>query len=94
MYIKQIKLGKTPTQAYEAAAQVYGRPITEEYAMDEYQFTYKTKTGDKIPISPGRIVAAQFSEEGEISYALASTIIDGAFRLGADPIEKLYHKQK
>ena len=89
VYIKQIKLGKTPTQAYEAAAQVYGRPITEEYAMDEYQFTYKTKTGDKIPISPGRVVAAQFSEEGEVSYALASTIIDGAFRLGADPINIL-----
>jgi len=89
VYTKQIKLGKTPTQAYEIAADVYGRPITEEYERDEYQFTYQTKTGERIPISPGRVVAAQFSQEGEISYALASTIIDGAFRLGADPINIL-----
>ena len=89
VYIKQIKLGKTPTQAYEIAADVYGRPITEEYERDEYQYTYKTDTGERIPISPGRIVAAQFSQEGEISYALTSTIIDGAFRLGADPINLL-----
>lgn len=89
VYSKQIKLGKTPTQAYEIAADVYGRPITEEYERDEYQFTYQTKTGERIPISPGRIVAAQFSQEGDIAYALASTIIDGAFRLGADPINLL-----
>ena len=57
--------------------------------MTEYQNTYTTKTGERIPISPGRIVAAQFSQEGDLSYALASTIIDGAFRLGADPINLL-----
>jgi len=89
VYSKQIKLGKSPTEAYEAAAAVYGNPITEEFERDEYQYKYTTKTGERIPISPGRIVAAQFSQEGEISYALTSTIIDGAFRLGADPINLL-----
>ena len=89
VYSKQIKLGKSPTDAYEIAAQSYGRPITEEFERDEYQNTYTTKTGERIPISPGRIVAAQFSQEGDLSYALASTIIDGAFRLGADPINLL-----
>ena len=89
VYVKQIKLGKTPTEAYEAAAEVYGRPITEEFERDEYENTYLTKYGERIPISPGRVVAAQFSREGDIKYALASTIIDGAFRLGADPINLL-----
>ena len=89
VYSKQIKLGKSPTEAYEIAADVYGRPITDEFERDEYRYKYKTKTGDEIPISPGRIVAAQFSQEGDIAYALASTIIDGAFRLGADPINLL-----
>tara|TARA_R100000781_G_scaffold115019_1_gene88520 strand:+ start:360 stop:6386 length:6027 start_codon:yes stop_codon:yes gene_type:complete len=89
VYNKQIKLGKSPTQAYEAAREVYGTPITEEFERDEYQFKYQTKEGDLIPISPGRVVAAQFSQEGDIKYALASTIIDGAFRLGADPINLL-----
>ena len=89
VYSKQIKLGKSPTEAYEIAAEVYGKPITDEFERDEYRYKYKTKTGDEIPISPGRIVAAQFSQEGDISYALASTIIDGAFRLGADPINIL-----
>lgn len=89
VYSKQIKLGKTPTEAFEAAAEVYGRPITEDFRRDEYQFKYTTKTGERIPISPGRVVAAQFSQEGDLRYALASTIIDGAFRLGADPINLL-----
>jgi len=89
VYSKQIKLGKSPTEAYQEAQKVYGKPITEEFERDEYQFTYTTKTGERIPISPGRVVAAQFSQEGDIAYALASTIIDGAFRLGADPINLL-----
>ena len=89
VYSKQIKLGRSPTQAYEIAASVYGRPITEEFERDEYRFKYNTKTGDRIPISPGRIFAAQFSQEGDIAYALASTIVDGAFRIGADPINLL-----
>jgi len=89
VYVKQIKLGKSPTEAYNIAAEAYGRPITEEFERDEYQFNYVTKSGEKIPISPGRVVAAQFSQEGDIQYALASTIIDGAFRLGADPINLL-----
>ena len=89
VYNKQIKLGKSPTEAYEAAKKIYGAPVTEDFERDEYQFEYTTKTGESIPISPGRVVAAQFSQEGDISYALASTIIDGAFRLGADPINLL-----
>jgi hypothetical protein len=88
-YRKELKLGSSPTEAYERARQVYGTPITEEFERDEYRYKYTTPSGERIPISPGRIVAGQFSQEGDISYALTSTIIDGAFRLGADPINLL-----
>ncbi len=89
VYRKEIKLGKTPLEAYTIAEQTYGKPITDEFEKDEYRYKYTTPQGERVPISPGRVVAGQFSKEGDISYALTSTIIDGAFRLGADPINIL-----
>ena len=88
-YNRQIKLGESPTTAYKVAENKYGTPITEEFKKDEYRYNYVTPQGEHVPISPGRVVAGQFSKEGDLKYAVTSTIIDGAFRLGADPINLL-----
>ena len=85
-YVDEIRQGKDPRTAYRRAADTYGIPITKQYELRENQFKYTTKRGEQIDVSPGRIVAAQMLEPGTAGYSVVSGIIDGVFRLAADPM--------
>ena len=85
-YVDEIRQGKDPRTAYRRAADTYGIPITKQYELRENQFKYTTKRGEQIDVSPGRIVAAQMLEPGTAVYSVVSGIIDGVFRLAADPM--------
>jgi len=85
-YLDEIRSGSDQRTSYRKAAEKYGVPITKQFEQKENQFKYKTNKGEAIDISPGRIVAAQMLEPGTGGYSVVSGIIDGVFRLAADPM--------
>ena len=85
-YLDEIRKGSDERTAMTRAADIYGAPITEVFDKREDQFKYQTKTGKEIDISPGRVVAAQMLEPGSTGYSVVSGVIDGVFRVAADPV--------
>ena len=85
-YLDQIRAGADERTAITEAAKIYGVPLTQVFDKREDQFKYETKQGKKINISPGRVIAAQMSEPGSTGYSVVSGIIDGVFRVAADPV--------
>ena len=86
MYLDEIRRGTPTNEAMSRARDVYGLPITQLFDLREDRFKYTTKRGEKINISPGRVVAAQIQEPGSAGYNVLSGIIDGVFRLAGDPV--------
>lgn len=84
-YKQALLTGNSPRVAKNKAAAIYGNPITQEFAQDENQFKYDTKVAGEVDISPGRIVAGTYAPKGSVGYSLTSALVDGVFRLGADP---------
>tara|TARA_R110002012_G_scaffold32100_1_gene95331 strand:+ start:5743 stop:11913 length:6171 start_codon:yes stop_codon:yes gene_type:complete len=89
-YKQALNLGYSPARARNEAAKIYGDSITQDFAKDENQFKYDTKVAGDVNISPGRILAGTFSPEGSVGYSLTSALVDGVFRLGADPTNLLF----
>ena len=85
IYLDELRAGSDKGTAMKKAAEVYGIPITQLFDAREDQFKYTTDTGEKINISPGRVVAAQVFEPGTGGYNVVSGAIDAVFRLAADP---------
>ena len=85
VYLDEIRRGTPTNEAMSKARDVYGLPITQLFDLREDRYKYTTKSGEKINISPGRVVAAQVQEPGSMGYNVLSGIIDGVFRLAADP---------
>ena len=85
VYLDELRAGSDKGTAMKKAAEVYGIPITQLFDAREDQFKYTTDTGEKINISPGRVVAAQVFEPGTGGYNVVSGAIDAVFRLAADP---------
>jgi len=86
IYLDEVRKGSDNRTAMRKAADVYGLPVTQLFDAREDQFKYTTKRGEKINISPGRIVAAQMLEPGTTGYSVVSGVVDGVFRLAADPM--------
>ena len=89
-YRQALNLGYSPAKAREEAAKIYGDDITQQFAKDENQFKYDTKVAGEVNISPGRILAGTFAPEGSVGYSLTSALVDGVFRVGADPTNLLF----
>jgi len=85
-YLDEIRKGTDSRTAQQKASEVYGVPITQLFDAREDRFKYTTKTGKKINISPGRIAASQIVEPGTTGYNVVSGVIDGVFRIAADPL--------
>jgi hypothetical protein len=85
-YLNSIRSGEDVSTAYAKAKNKYGRNITGLHDAREDQFKYTTRRGEKINISPGRVVAAQMLEPGTTGYSVVSGVIDGVFRVAADPV--------
>ena len=90
VYKQALQQGKSPRIAKREAAAVYGNPITQEFSKDENQFKYETKVAGDVNISPGRILAGTYAPKGSVAYSLTSALVDGVFRLGADPTNWLF----
>ena len=86
VYLDEIRKGSDERTAMVSAANTYGAPITQVFDKREDQYKYTTKKGEKINISPGRVVAAQMLEPGSTGYSVVSGVIDGVFRVAADPV--------
>ena len=84
-YLDEIRRGSSERDALLKARDVYGTPITQAYDIREDQYKYTTPSGKQINISPGRVAASQMLEPGTTGYSVVSGIIDGVFRLAADP---------
>ena len=89
-YRQALNLGYSPARARKEAAKIYGDSITQNFAEDENQFKYETKVAGDVNISPGRILAGTFAPEGSVGYSLTSALVDGVFRVGADPANLLF----
>ena len=85
-YLNAIRAGESKTVAYQKAKERYGSSITRLHDARADQFKYETKRGQKINISPGRLVASQMLEPGTTGYSVVSGAIDGVFRIAADPV--------
>ena len=85
-YLDEIRKGSDERTALTAAADIYGVPITQVFDIREDKFKYTTKTGEKIDISPGRVIAAQMLEPGTTGYSVVSGAVDAVFRVAADPV--------
>ena len=88
-YRRSVSEGMTHEAALREAEKTYGRELTQEFKEDEDQYKFKTKKAGLVNISPGRVVAGNFFTKEDMGYAVGSTIVDGAFRLGADPVNWL-----
>ena len=86
VYLDEIRKGTDSITARKKSEEVYGKPITQQFDAQENRYKYSTKSGQKINISPGRIVAAQMIEPGSTGYNVVSGVVDGVFRLAADPL--------
>jgi len=86
VYLDEIRKGSDIKTAYTKAADIYGLPVTQLFDLKEDKFKYTTRRGEQINISPGRIAAAQMLEPGSTGYSVVSGIIDGVFRIAADPV--------
>lgn len=89
-YRQALNLGYSPARARKEAAKIYGDSVTQDFAKDENQFKYDTKVAGDVNISPGRILAGTFAPQGSVGYSLTSALVDGVFRLGADPTNLLF----
>jgi len=85
-YLNAIRAGNSQQVAYNKAKAVYGRDITNAFDQAEDRFKYTTRRGEKINISPGRIIAATVTNPGSTGYSVISGVIDGVFRVAADPM--------
>ena len=85
-YLNAIRAGATQQVAYNKAKSVYGRDITNAFDQAEDRFKYTTGRGEKINISPGRIIASTVTNPGSTGYSVISGVIDGVFRVAADPM--------
>jgi len=85
-YLDEIRKGSDERTAITKAADIYGVPITQVFDIREDKFKYTTKTGQKIDISPGRVIAAQMLEPGTTGYSVVSGAVDAVFRVAADPV--------
>ena len=89
VFLDETRRGKSEAEAYQAASDRYGMPITQLYDKREDAYKYTTKEGTKVNISPGRIVAVQMAEPGSYGYNVVSGVIDGVFRLAGDVLTTL-----
>lgn len=83
-----ISRGINNTEAANIINNKLGNPITEiDRNMQEGNpiFNYTTKGGNKIPISLGRVAAAQVVEPNQQSFNVISGLIDGAKAVFLDP---------
>lgn len=85
-YLNAIRAGESTQVAYNKAKAIYGRDITNAFDQAEDRFKYTTKRGEKINISPGRIIASTMTNPGSTGYSVISGLIDGVFRVAADPM--------
>src|SRR5210317_252574 len=85
-YLNAIRAGESQQVAYNKAKAIYGRDITNAFDAAEDRFKYTTKRGEKINISPGRVIASTMTNPGSTGYSVISGLIDGVFRVAADPM--------
>ena len=85
-YLNAIRGGASQQVAYNRAKSVYGRDITNAFDQAEDRFKYTTRQGERINISPGRIIASTVTNPGSTGYSVISGVIDGVFRVAADPM--------
>ncbi len=83
-----VSRGIQPTEAQTIINNKLGNPITEiDRNMQEGNpiFKYTTKGGNQVPISLGRVAAAQVVEPNQQSFNVLSGLIDGAKAVFLDP---------
>ena len=78
--------GLSEQDSYKQAEAIYGTPITQKFEEAENQYKANTRIAGEVDISPGRFVAGQFFTKDDLGFAIGSTILDGAFRVFADPV--------